>query len=285
MPTYKGSSSENAIRSHRRAATPCDAPLRAPSARVRDGVANSVPEGHTPLVPEPAPNAVPSLRGVLFPKRGLSATELLIAANLLVAIVLFVRWGEGYRPALLRWAHESWREVREHGAYGLFVPTIFLHAGAGHLARNLAALLAGAGAVEFVAGRAWALAVYVASGLGAAWISYAGHDRPPLSIGASGAVMGLVGCTVAFIVRRRSLFNYAQRWKVWRVYVPMFLLLFLPTLVNADVHAHVGGFLCGLVVGFWIPPHRRVAALAAIDPLRDEPAGEEPAGTDPWRED
>jgi len=233
----------------------------------------------------PPQDPQPSLRAILLPKRGVSATELLLATNLIVALVLFATWGDDYRPNLMRWAYESWSAVRERGAYGLFAPTIFLHVGPGHLARNLAALLGGAGAVEFLAGRRWTLAVYVATGLLAAWISYAGHGRPPLSIGASGAVLGLVGCTVGFIIRRRRLFNYAQQWKVWRVYVPMFLLLFLPTLVNADVHAHVGGFLCGLFLGFWIPPHPRVLALASFDPLRDEDDEPLPQDFDPEREE
>ena len=82
--------------------------------------------------------------------------------------------------------------------------------------------------------------------------------------------MGLLGCTVSFVIRRRRMFNYAQRWKVWRVYVPMFVLLLLPVLVNADVHAHAGGFACGLVLGLWLPPHARIRKLATVDSQRDE---------------
>lgn len=39
---------------------------------------------------------VTGLREVLFPKRGLSATELLLAINLTVAIALFLAWGRDY---------------------------------------------------------------------------------------------------------------------------------------------------------------------------------------------
>jgi len=134
----------------------------------------------------------------------------------------------------------------------------------------MVALLVAAGTVEFLVGGRWTLAAYLVTGLGAAWVSYVGHDAPPLSIGASGAILGLLGCTVSFIIRRRHMFNYAQAWKVWRVYVPLFVLLLLPVLVNADVHAHVGGFACGLVLGPWLPPHARIRELAAVDSLRDE---------------
>jgi hypothetical protein len=64
-------------------------------------------------------------------------------------------------------------------------------------------------------------------------------------------------------------FNYAKRWKVWRVYVPLFVLLYLPALANADVHAHAAGFACGLILGPWLPPHPRVPYLGRMDSLED----------------
>ena len=137
-------------------------------------------------------------------------------------------------------------------------------------------LLAASSAVEFLAGGRWTLVVYLVTGLCGGWASYTGHGAPPLSVGASGAIFGLLGCAVAFIVRRRRIFNYAQRWKVWRVYVPLFILLFLPALGNADVHAHAGGFAAGLLLGFLIPPHERVARLAANDPMAEEEPMSEP---------
>ena len=211
-----------------------------------------------------------SLREILFPKRGFSATEILLAVNIVVAAVLVAAWGRDYSANVRQWPWDWWHAVRTDRAYGWFLPTIFMHAGPGHLASNMTALLAGSGAVEFLAGGGWALFVYLVTGLFAAWVSYAGHGAPPLSIGSSGAVFGLLGCTVSFIIRRRGMFNYAKRWKVWRVYVPLFILLFVPAIANADVHAHAGGFGCGLVLGLLLPPHKRVAQLGAIDSLSDD---------------
>ena len=215
---------------------------------------------------------VTGLREVLFPKRGLSATELLLAINLTVAAALFAAWGRDYGVNLRHLADAWWSAVRADQAYGWWIPTIFLHAGPGHLARNMISLLVASGVVEFLAGGRWALAVYLVTGLSAAWVSYVGHGAPPLSIGASGAILGLFGCTVSFVIRRRRMFNYAQRWKVWRVYVPLFALLLLPVLVNADVHAHAGGFACGLILGLWLPPHARIHKLAAADSQTGEDA-------------
>lgn len=210
------------------------------------------------------------LREILFPRRGLSATELLIATNLVVAGAVLAIRGSGYTAEIQQWSVQGWTAVHQDRAYGWFLPTLFLHVGPGHLASNMLALLGAAGAVEFLAGGGWAILVYLVTGLAGAWVSYAGHGAPPLSVGASGAVFGLLGCTVSFIIRRRGMFNYAKRWKVWRVYLPLFLAVFLPALVNADIHAHAGGFVCGLVMGLFVPPHRRVARLGSIDSLSDD---------------
>lgn len=210
------------------------------------------------------------VREILFPRKGISSTELLLAVNLVVAAVLVIAWGPEYRNSLYEHAVGWWHAVRENGAYGWFAPTLFLHVGLGHLASNMIALVAAAGAAEFLVGGRWTLAAYLITGLAGAWVSYAGHQAPPLSVGASGAIFGLLGCTASLIIRRRSLFNYAQRWKVWRVYVPLFLLLFVPSIVRADLWGHAGGFASGLLLGLWLPPHPRVRYLGAIDPLAEE---------------
>jgi len=225
------------------------------------------------------PRKIPTttVRETLFPKRGFSATEILLAANMLVAAALFAVWGRDYGENLRQWALDGWRAVHVEGAYGWFVPTLFLHVGPSHLASNLTALLAASSAVEFLAGGPWTLVVYFVTGLAGAWVSYQGHAAPPLSVGASGAIFGLLGCAASFIVRRRRMFNYAKRWKVWRVYIPLFILLYVPAIANADVHAHAGGFACGLILGFLLPPHARIAYLGAIDSLGDdEPEAEPP---------
>lgn len=224
--------------------------------------------------PEDPPTRPSSNFGeILFPRRGVSATEFLLAANLLVAAVLLVVWGDGYRTHLRQWMQDGWHAVSAEGDYVRFLPTLFLHVDFRHLAANMVSLLAASGAVEFLAGGRWALGTYLVTGLAAAVTSYLDRGGPPLSVGASGAVFGLLGCTVAFLVRRRHMFNYAKRWKVWRVYIPLFILVFLPALANADVSAHAGGFASGLILGAVIPPHPRVPYLGKLDTLEDEPEG------------
>jgi rhomboid protease GluP len=229
---------------------------------------------------QPSREESSGLRDVLFPKRGLSATEVLILLNLAVAGALLLLWGRDYTLELRGWSGEAWQAVRSRHAYEWWLASIFIHANPGHLIRNMVALLAGAGAVEFLMGGGWTFVVYLLTGLAGAWSSFAGHGQPPLSVGASGAIFGLLGSTLTFIIRRRTIFQYAQRWKVWRVYVPLFVLLFLPALANADAHAHLGGFALGVLLGGFIPPHPRVPRLAAVDPLADDEE-EGPGGQGP----
>jgi rhomboid protease GluP len=237
-----------------------------PEALVRAGGA-WVPVGSVPEYRvlrerrEPAPPSAPSLQRVLFPRRGLSATEALILGNILVTAVLVLLWGEDYSTRLWQTASRGWTAVHDRQAWWWWGMTIFLHAGPRHLAANMVSLLAGAGAVEFLAGGGWAVVVYVVTGVAGMALSYVGHPGPPLSVGASGAVFGLVGCTVGILLRRHRLFTYRQRWKSRRVYVPLFIVLFLPSLLHADYLGHTGGLGAGLLLGLLIPLHRRVRSL------------------------
>jgi len=217
-----------------------------------------------PAPPSPPAGPLASLREVLFPRRGLSATETLILANLVSAGVLIFLLRAAYLPTIRTWTTGWWYAVGADRAYWWWIPTLFLHAGARHLIYNMIALVITAGAVEFLAGRFWTYAVYLVGGTVGMVVSYAGHGNPPLSIGASGAIYGLAGAAVVLLLRRRRLFTYRQRWKTWRVYVPLFLVLALPSLLQADYWGHSGGLLGGLLLGLFVPPHRRVRELAAL---------------------
>jgi len=215
---------------------------------------------------EPPPPAAPSLQQVLFPRRGLSATETLILVNVLVTAILVLVWGGEYSIRLRETTERAWFAVQGRHAWWWWGLTIFLHAGPRHLGANMVSLLAGAGAVEFLTGRFWTFVIYVVTGVAGMILSYAGHPGPPLSVGASGAIFGLLGCTVSILIRRHRLFTYRQRWKSRRVYVPLFIALFLPSLLQADYLGHTGGLAAGLVMGFLVPLHSRVRTLIQPTP-------------------
>lgn len=214
----------------------------------------------------PVPSG-PGLRQVLFPRRGLSATETLILVNVAVTVALLFALGARYLTVVRSWTGDRWWDVKVAHAYWWWLATIFMHAGPQHLWGNMVSLLGSAGAVEFLMGRRWVYGVYVLTGVAGMAVSYLGHSGPPLSIGASGAVFGLVGCTATFILRRYRMFTYRQRWKARRVYLPLFIVLFLPSLLQADYFGHTGGLAAGLILGVLIPPHPRLRDLSERDSL------------------
>ena len=219
------------------------------------------------------PRAVPPeahLGKILFPRGSFSALEILVLVNLAVTAVLMVAWRNMYLLNLTKWASVWWHAVHDSGAFWWWIPTMFLHIGPSHLLSNMVGLVAGAGAVEFLLGRRWTFVVYLATGLGGAVVSYLGHGRPPLAVGASGAVLGLVGCAASFMLRRNRLFTYRQRWKTKRIYAPLVVLLVLPSVAYADYLGHTGGLVTGLLLGLVLPPHPRILELA-------RGAAEEPA--------
>ncbi len=156
--------------------------------------------------------------------------------------------GEWWRLLSGTWLHRSWP----------------------HLLTNLAGLLLIGRAVEVAFGRAGFIVLYVGAGLaGAAGTVTADHL---MSVGASGAVFGLIAAFAAMGLRlwprlppriRRSLIG-----------VPVVLvvgLLILGVLSDdgasqTDVAAHLGGSLGGLALGLILPMHLR--------DLEDQPLGE-----------
>jgi membrane associated rhomboid family serine protease len=235
--------------------------------------ARTIPGYSTGVAPALArPSRGPSLRDVLFPRRGVSATEFFLLVNLATFAVLLVVLGRAYSPTIFDWTTRWWSAVSERHAFLWWIPTLFLHADGRHLANNMVALLVSAGAVEFLAGRLWTYLLYFITGVTGMVVSYMGHGGPPLSIGASGAIYGLAGAAIVLVVRHRHGFTYRQRWKAWRVYVPLFFALALPSLLQADYWGHAGGLISGILIGFVVPPHARVLELGGSDAFAEASA-------------
>ena len=216
---------------------------------------------------EPVPPGPPpfSLRDRLFPPRGFSGTELLLLANIAVAAMLLGAWRESYSSELVQ-TMSLWRRRVGAGEFWWVAPTIFLHADAGHLLRNLAALLVTSAGAEIFFGRWRTWLIYLVAGWAGAAVSYFGHSGPPLSVGASGAIFGLAGVMVSFLVRSYRRLGDRQKWKTRRVYLPLLLFLIPPSLFQADWQAHSGGFAAGVLLGFLVPISHGGEALLAPPP-------------------
>lgn len=113
-----------------------------------------------------------------------------LEAGVLADEAALVRGGALVREGLLR--GEVWR----------LVSSMFLHGDIGHLLGNMVPLFILGAACEHAFGGGKAAAIYLAAGLAGGVATAALDPRP--TVGASGAVFGLMGCLVAVLQRLRA---------------------------------------------------------------------------------
>lgn len=161
--------------------------------------------------------------------------------------------GDPYSLALLALG-AKWGPAIEAGQYWRFLTPMVLHGGIIHLAFNSYALYALGPETERVFGTWRFLAIYLIAGFAGTLASYI--RSPGLSIGASGAIFGLIGALAAFFYRAKALIGAeASRQQVTQLVsmaaINIVLGFTIPTIDNA---AHIGGMLAGAATGFALAP-------------------------------
>ncbi|HET7689088.1 MAG TPA: rhomboid family intramembrane serine protease [Nocardioidaceae bacterium] len=132
----------------------------------------------------------------------------------------------------------SLQEGVAHGAWWQLVTSMFTHVQFLHLAYNMAALWLLGPRLEVVLGRARFLALYLVSGLVGSTVVYGLSDPNDLTIGASGAVYGLLG---GLLVIAHKVRGNVQDLALW-VAFGFLLTIIIP---NISWQAHLGGFVGG----------------------------------------
>jgi membrane associated rhomboid family serine protease len=136
--------------------------------------------------------------------------------------------------------------------YRLFTAA-FLHGGLLHIALNMYALFLFGPPLEAALGRVRFTALYLLSALGGSALSYAFSNPGQPSLGASGAVFGLLG---AFLVLNRKLRRDTSGIMV--LLAINFAFAFIAR--NIDWRAHLGGLIAGVLCAaalVYAPPKRR----------------------------
>lgn len=142
----------------------------------------------------------------------------------------------------------------DHSLWRL-VAALFLHSGILHVCLNLWALFQLGNLFEMMFGSRRFALTYFTAGVGAS-IASALYVHDAGSVGASGAIFGILGALIFAI--RRSPFWREQRWALglakqligWAV-LNVIIGFMVPNIDNA---AHLGGFAAGLLLG--LLPHR-----------------------------
>ncbi|MGA2706131.1 MAG: rhomboid family intramembrane serine protease [Isosphaeraceae bacterium] len=180
-------------------------------------------------------------------------TPLLLAACILVFVVMVMSGVDPFLPSaqqLLSWgANNGARVVLRHEAWRL-PASVFIHGGVLHLAVNMWCLFNIGPLVERFFGNVATAVLYLAAGVGGAIASMA---TLPVrgSVGASGAIFGLLGALLAFLlVNHRSVPATVLRpLRSSALSFVVFNTLFGAAVPIIDQSAHVGGLVTGFLGG------------------------------------
>ena len=142
--------------------------------------------------------------------------------------------------------------VLYEGQYWRLLTSVFLHAGLSHLGSNLLVQILMGGAVERNLGHIRYLFLYLVSGIGGNVVSVL-YDRVQgvntYSVGASGAVFGVMGTLIVLILRGRKKLRSGSSLlprAAFAVFYAVYSGFRNPYTDNA---AHLGGLLFGAALG------------------------------------
>lgn len=198
-----------------------------------------------------------------------------ILALLAAVFILEMTASDGATPSLITLISLGGinQKLVAGGEWWRAISATVLHANFNHLLSNGIALLIAGSVLENMVGRAWFAATYIVAALAGSAVSIALAQAFVVSVGASGAIMGVAAAaTVCGLARRRQQFGVDA--------VRLLISVLIPTLglavwggaeaAHIDHSAHFGGALGGAVaavvmLSFWrrSDPAPRGRGLAA----------------------
>lgn len=136
------------------------------------------------------------------------------------------------------------------GQYWRLVTAIFLHAGLIHIGFNLWCLFDIGPMVESLYTGSKYVVLYLVTGV-LGYIASLLWAPLGISIGASGAIMGLIGILIgaSFHLGSSGKAMRSQLWR-WVIYIAIFGLL---PIFSVDNAAHFGGLISGIILGYLVP--------------------------------
>ena len=184
-------------------------------------------------------------------------TRALIAINVLIFLAMVVS-GVGFLSPgprqVLPWG-ANFGPLTTSGQWWRLVTACFLHFGILHVAMNMFVLFFAGFIAEALYGRVRYTLLYLLAGIGG---NVAGLYLHPhiVSAGASGAIFGLYGGLLAFLLVHRGVLPksaIASTVKSAVLFI-VFNLLYGLRSPTTDMEAHIGGLLTGFVVGLLLSP-------------------------------
>ena len=183
-------------------------------------------------------------------------TALIVAINVLVFVLLSLTGGAEDSVNLYRWGAKFGPAIQAGDWYRLISP-VFLHAGLFHIAANTFALVIFGPRLEQEFGSLAFVATYIVAGVCGVAASYL--VSPVLSVGASGAVFGMVGAYGVYLVRNRREFGgQVNRVILNLIFILAINIVFGLLWPGIDQPAHIGGLIAGAAMAFVVSPRKIV---------------------------
>lgn len=174
-------------------------------------------------------------------------TKILLGLNVAVFIAVLAMGDRLVNELVLvgAWPPEPFvpTEGVAEGQWYRLVTSMFTHQEIWHIAFNMLGLWWLGGPLEAALGRSRYLALYMLSGLAGGALTYVVDSPSQASLGASGAIFGLLGAT-AVLMRR---LNYDMRPVIALLALNM---LFTFTWSGIAWEAHVGGLVAGVAIAY-----------------------------------
>ncbi|KAF5037552.1 Rhomboid family protein [anaerobic digester metagenome] len=135
-----------------------------------------------------------------------------------------------------------------NGEYWRLLSSVFVHGGLMHLFMNLFGIGITCFLIEPVLGRWKTFLIYLVSGIGASITSILYHEI--ISVGASGAIFGMMGTMLALLLTKRDRDFGGSYFFILLFYGGVSLLFGL--LGGVDNAAHIGGLITGFLISLLI---------------------------------
>ena len=189
------------------------------------------------------------------PKKSFNKIAVCSIAIILVNVIIYFLgdlFGSSYEW-IEKYSQNSYNIVNDHEYYRFFT-CMFLHSGISHLFNNMLMLYVVGDVLERTMSKIQYISLYIVSGVAASILSMLYDMNQGIlvySIGASGAIYGLVGALFVF-----AIFSKEKMVNISIQQIMLFVLLNIYLVAdgekNIDYIAHIAGFFVGAVLGMVI---------------------------------
>jgi rhomboid protease GluP len=210
-------------------------------------------EDYTPSPPQP--RSIPVSLPASNPRVTYTILGITVAAYL---VQLLTQYLYGYDVAIALGAKAN-DAIRAGQLWRFFTPML-LHGSILHIGFNMYALYIFGIGMERRYGHGRFLLLYILSGFAGSVFSFLFSSAN--SIGASGAIFGLIGAEGIFLIQNRKLFGAQAKRALNNVIFVVVINLFLGLQPGIDNWGHMGGLMGGLIFAWFAGPHWEVQGIS-----------------------